>query len=905
MRYLSVAILVFFFLELICQTGYNLEIDQDFHGIGFSEFVDIHERDHNVHFYYFPGWVEGLHMIHRGGWDFKDILDSTLAQTGLYWTMTRDQQILLTRTPIRSVEEYLFSEELATVETRVSSIATAPEVEEWLIIGDANQPSLSPRVELTGTVINAVTNKPMSTALVLIRELNESAYTDSLGKFMFQVPVGRYHLIAQGLEQGQVEISLQIFDVGDIVLPIRQPELFIDEILVEAERNQNVRNVYMGVTPLKMESIKELPKFLGETDIIKTLALLPGVQTSGELAQGFNVRGSGSDQNLVLLNRMPIFNISHLFGFTSAFNPDVITGLELYKSSIPAKFGGRIASVTDIQMKIADKSEWQVQGGISPIAARVTVEAPLQKQKTSLLVSGRSSYADWILKRLNQKALRNSSASYYDVTARLHHQAQQGTWDVSGYASNDKFNLNGDTTFAYQNRNLSVLYRLPFSNNKYGSFSMGWSGYDFNLSSDNEAERAFQLDYAINQIQARGDINHALNRHQISYGVQLDALRTTPGSLSALGDASLIREKRLENELGVQADIYVSDVFQVSDRFELSAGLRWSNYFSLGPGTSHTYQSGQPKELQYLLDTLSYKSGELRQYYGGPSYRISSRYSINDHSSIKFSANRTRQYLSLLINTTTISPTAFWQLANEHIQPQISDQLSIGWFGNWLNDHLETSIELYYKWIKNVLDYKSGAQLILNEYLETDVINAKGKGYGLELLIKKRGKILDGWIAYTYSRSFIQASSVFPEATINRGEFFPSYYDQPHEVVMVANYNLSRRISLSTNVTYSTGRPLTLPIAKYQFNNAFRLYYSARNEFRVPDYFRTDVSLNIKGNHKLKKKVDSSWSISIYNITGRRNPYSVYFISDGDDVRGYKLSIYGRPIGSLSYNFKF
>ena len=894
----------------------NPEIAQDFDGVAFPSFVEDLSAAHGLQFYFFPGWVADLRVQQRKTpAKLTDILDWTFSETEYRYFINAQGQIVLTSgSAIRSeikwktkdtaeekTDEEISSLVNASLENQLENFET-----EWFTIGDPAAPEQKPKVKLSGVVSNSDTKEALEGAIIYVDELAQGTTTDSSGYYELLLPQGRYQVTFQSVGLKEKVRKLQLYASGQMDVGLGALILNIEEVVVSANKKASIRNVQMGVDALKTETIKELPTLLGEVDVIRSALMLPGVQSVGEFSSGINVRGGGADQNLVLLNGAPVFNASHLFGFTSSFSSDVIDGFELYKSSIPAKYGGRISSVLEVQMKEGANDRWWVKGGISPVTGRLSLEGPLIKDKTTLLLSARSTYADWILDRIDNASIRNSRANYYDLTARVKTKiAQNDFLDVSGYFSNDNFKLNGDSTFGYQNSHVVVNYQHAFGDNLFGTFSGIYSGYQFKVSSDKQPLTGFELSYRINYGEGRAHFSYAPgDNHQLNFGFNLVNYRLDPGLIKGNTPESITERRELARENALEGSVYLSDEWSVSDAFSISAGLRFTHYMFLGPQAVNEYRPNAPRIEDNIIGTRDFGSGALVQSYNGPEYRLSMRYALDPNNSIKLALNRNRQYLSMLFNSATVSPTATWKLSDRHILPQTGDQFSLGFFRNMMNDNLEFSLEGYYKIIQNMVEYKAGAELLLNESLETDVINGDGRAYGVELLLKKNGRRLNGWLSYTYSRTRFRSNSDFPEDQINEGKWFPSNFDKPHDLTFVSYLKATRRFSISTNVTFSTGRPVTIPVAKYLFANGLRLQYSRRNEFRVPDYFRWDISINLDGNHRSKKLAHSSWSMSLYNVTGRNNVYSIYFVSDGVDTRGYQLSIFGRPFLTLTYNFK-
>ena len=894
-----------------------IEIDKDYNGVNFLEFARKVEVDNNIQFYFFAGWTVDLRISQSENPTTLDrILSKTFEKTDYAYFINSERQVILTlETEIKSEFDLVDSAELiSTTAITESEFDISPLIQSqledletnWVVIGDPTSPEQKPKVTLSGHVINTDTGEPLENAIIFVEELKTGVSTDSLGFYTLTMPQGRYRIVFQSIGLKETDRKVQLYATGQMDVSLGELIMNIEEIVVRADRKKNIENVQMGVEKIRTETIKQLPSLLGEVDILRSALMLPGVQTVGEFSTGINVRGGGADQNLILLNGAPVFNASHLFGFSSSFSPDVVEGFELYKSSIPVKYGGRVSSVLEIQMKEGEMEKWSLRGGISPVTSRVTLEGPLIKDRTSLIISGRSTYSDWILGRLENASFRNSSANYYDITARIKTRiAQNDHLDISAYFSHDAFKLNSDTTFAYQNRNVVVSYQHEFGERLFGTFSGIYSQYDFNVSSDTKPITAFDLSYQINYIEGRTHFSFAPNeKHQINFGANLINYKLDPGRIDPNSDESIITPKELEQEKALEASIYLSDEWTISDVFSISAGLRYTYYAFLGPKTVFSYDENAARIEENITGTKNFGSGDVVKSYNGPEYRISLRYGMDANNSIKAAFNRNRQYLSMLFNSATVSPTATWKLSDQHILPQTGDQFSLGYFRNMMDDKLEFSLEGYYKIIQDMLDYKAGAELLLNEHLETDIVNGEGRAYGVEALLKKNGRKLNGWLSYTYSNTRFRANSPFSEDRVNGGEWFPSNFDKPHDFSLVGYYKVSRRFSISSNLAYSTGRPVTIPVALYQFADGVRLQYSQRNEFRVPDYFRWDLSINLEGTHKKRKWAHSSWSLSVYNVTGRKNVYSVYFVSDGTSAEGYKLSIFGRPFFTITYNFR-
>ena len=626
----------------------------------------------------------------------------------------------------------------------------------------------------------------------------------------------------------------------------------------------------------------------------------------GEATTGFNVRGGAADQNLILFNDATIYNPSHFFGFFSAFDPDLVKNIELYKSTIPEKYGGRLSSVLEVTDRDGNKKNFTGSAGIGLLTSRINLEGPIVKDKTSVIFGARTSYSDWLLSLL-PPAYKNSSASFYDVNLGITSQIDdKNTIYLMGYVSQDKFRLNSDTSYAYGNRNANIKWKHNFNNKLYSIFLVGYDHYDYNVSSTQNAIDAYKLDFGINQYNGRLDFTYYLNpKNTIDFGVSTIYYSMNPGQEVPDGKQSLVVPQIVPQEQASENALYLGDKYDITPEFSVSAGIRYSLYAYLGAQTVDNYAANLPKTAINVVDSTTYGKGKVINTYKGPEIRLSARYNLSDDLSLKAAYNTLRQYIHLLSNTTSISPTDTYKLSDPNIKPQFGQQISLGLYKNAASNTIETSVEVYYKKINNYLDYRSGATLLLNDHVEQEVINTQGKAYGVEFLVKKTAGKLNGWISYTYARTFLKQDDPNAGELINSGNFYPASYDKPHDFNFNGNYRVSHRFSISLDMTYSTGRPITLPIAKYEYGGSERVYYSDRNAYRIPDYFRTDLSMTIEGNHKVHQLTHNSWSIGVYNLTGRANAYSTYFQEQGGVINGYQLSIFARPIPFVNYNIRF
>lgn len=885
----------------------------------FQDFVEDLEKQTAYTFFFDPMAVDSITVtLQVQGQPLSQVLRQALQGTQLHAALTAQWQVFITRErPIlTSLPDNFFNQGTDEVEAEAPQLAEAylpqqvnrRQAASELKLYEIGTPGgKAGRANLAGTVRDAKTGEAIIGAYVYVESPTIGTATDQYGYYSLTLPVGRHELKLRGIGLKNTRRQVLLHSDGKLDIEMEEEVRTLKEVLVEAEKDRNVSGLQMGLERLDIRTIKQVPTAFGETDILRVVLTLPGVKSVGEGSTGMNVRGGSTDQNLILLNDATIHNPSHLFGFFSAFNPDVIKSVELYKSAVPAKYGGRLSSVLEVATREGNKKEFSGSGGIGLLTSRLTLEGPIVKDKTSFLIGGRTTYSDWILKQLPDKSFKKSEASFYDVNAHISHEIDnKNSLYFTGYLSKDRFKLAADTLYRYKNQNASIKWKHNFHNKLYSVLTGTHSHYSYDISNEENAVNASRLAFGIDQSGLQLDFNFFPDsKHTVDFGASSILYHVTPGSLTPNSSESMIRADKVQREKALESAIYISDRYDVSQRLSLSFGLRYSLFNAMGPREIYSYAPGVPKTLSTITDTLSYSGGKSVATYHGPEFRFSARYGLTDNSSIKASYNRLRQYLHMLSNTASMSPTDTWKLSDPNIKPQVGDQVALGYYRNFRANTIEFSVEGYYKWMQDFLDYRSGASIILNHHIETDVANAEGKAYGVEVMLKKATGKLNGWVSYTYSRTMARLNDPATSEVINRGNWYPSNYDKPHDFTLISNYRFSQRFSTSLNFTYSTGRPITLPMAKYYDGTSYRILYSDRNEYRIPDYYRVDLAMNIEGNHKVQKLAHSSWTLAVYNLTGRKNPYSVYFKSENGRIRGYKMSVFGQPIPTVTYNFKF
>lgn len=774
-------------------------------------------------------------------------------------------------------------------------------------IGKVNAESSRDRFVLEGTVTSSATGEPIQDLALLMQGGGSNAITDASGKYTIVLPYGRSTLNTRSLGFSDTELQVVMYSDGIFDFSLDDSLEQLEEVIVTGSARKNVEDATTGANQIIAEETKNIPLILGERDILKVATTLPGISTAGEGAAGFNVRGGNTDQNLILLDGAVIYNPSHFFGIFQALNPYAVEDVTIYKGNIPARFGGRLASVFDIATKDGNTAKFGGEASIGPVTSNVVLETPIVKDKAAILVGGRGTYSDWILRSLDDESLNNSQASFYDVIAKYTHKLDdKNNIRATAYYSRDNFSITSDSLFGFGNRMVSLGFDHQFNEKNKAALTLANSEYNFEIEFDGDANRDFGLGYTINETELKLNFLKLLNaRHTLEYGVSSKLYLVDPGNRNPLNAESIIEPIDIPREKGLESALFISDKFKMSDRLLIDAGVRLSLFSALGPSTQRIYQENLPRNEANLIDTREFEPNEFIATYGGPEFRLSARYLLTPDLSIKASANNTFQYIHTLSNTTTISPIDTWKLSDANTRPAQGFQYSLGVYKNLEDNMYELSLEGYYKNSRDVLDFKVGAELLLNQQIETEILQGDAKAYGVELLLRKNKGNLNGWLGYTYSRSFLRFDSAFSEERINNGAFFPANFDKPHDVSLVTNYKLTRRFSLSTNFVYQTGRPITFPVGSFNFNNSEFVLFSNRNEFRIPDYYRLDIGLNIEGNHKLKKLAHSFWTISVYNILGRNNPYSVFFLTDDGEVKAFQSSIFAIPIPSITYNFKF
>ncbi len=913
--------IIFILLCSINMSAQDLTVSIQAGQWSFIEFAVESEKQTGARFIYQEDWVEDLVVsLNEGKRDLTDVIDIFFSGKELYYYIDPDKNIfitpgtsLVTELPEYHIEDSIILKEnggqdagLTASEQRYARGRIKGKIE-TITIGQNDNNKAGSAVVINGLITEKETGEPLIGATIYIEELERGYVTNTNGRFAISLPRGRYLARFNCLGKEEIHYYLQVLSGGTLNIELQNKLYPIHEITISSSQQDQIRSLQTGFNQLSIKSMKEIPVVMGEMDVLKVVQMLPGIQSVGEGSAGINIRGSSADQNMFYINNVPVYNTSHLFGFFSAFNPDIIKDFSLYKSSLPAKFGGKLSSVIDITSRQGNRKKYTARGGISPITAHVAIEGPVRKDRSSFVLGVRSTYSDWILSRMQDYDLRNSSGLFYDICANYSTAPDDNNlFKVFGYHSKDRFSLAAQNIYEYSNTGGSVNWWHRFSPALSTDLTAIFSQYENQHTDSSLSYEAYQHKYRINHYELRNDYNWMPGgSHKIGFGADLILYDFDRGKILPAGEVSNRKKVVLGTEKGIEGAVYLSDEVQLFPKMSLYGGIRYSFYGYLGPQTVYKYIPGNPRTDEYISDTLNFESGRSVKNYSGPEIRVTLNYQTGASSSVKLSYSGMRQYLYMLSNTIAISPVDQWKLCDYHVRPSLSHHFSAGYYRDFNNGNINVTSELYFKISNNIPEYKDGADFISKPNIETEVLQGKQNAYGIELMGKKNNGKLTGWVSFTYSRSLIQVDGINSWDEINSGERYPANYDIPFSFNGIINYRMNRRLSLSSNLVYHTGRPVTYPLNTFYIDNIKYIQYSSRNYYRIPDYFRADLSVNLEGNLKSHKVGHSFWMLSVYNLTGRKNAYSVFFRVEDGKINGYKLSIFGRPVVTLSWNFKF
>lgn len=765
---------------------------------------------------------------------------------------------------------------------------------------------------LSGIVTDNSTTETIIGVNIIIPELKNGTVTNEYGFYSLTLEEGTYQLQISYLGFKTVNLTLELDADKTLNFKLEESVESLDEIIINEDVEKlNIRKPQMSVNSLSINTIKQMPVVLGEVDVIKSITLLPGVTNAGEGSSGFNVRGGSADQNLILLDEATIFNSSHLFGFFSVFNPDAIKDIKLYKGGVPAKYGGRVSSVLDIYQKEGNNEEFHLNGGIGLVSSRLLAEGPIKKGKGSFLFGGRSSYAHLFLPLFDL----DNVAYFYDLNTKLSYRLnEKNSVYLSGYFGRDVFSLGDSFTNTYGNTVLNFRWNHLFSNKLFSNFSAIYSDYFYGLTLDFVG---FDWESGITNFNVKYDLKHYISdTFKLEYGLNSIYYKFNPGEIEPIDENSGINPDKLIDKYAFENAIYIDAEHKISDKLSLSYGARLSTFHRLGQDELNVYQDNNPLnfnnqlqvyEIAEPIGTESFSRSDVLESFANIEPRASLAYQLNESSSVKASYNRMSQYLHLLSNTSSPTPLDVWAPSGRFIEPQILDQVALGYFKSINDNAYSVEVETFYKTIKNRIDYIDSANLIANDAIEQVILNGEARAYGLEVLLRKNEGRFKGWLAYTLSKSEQRTPGRTPlETGINNGNWYNTPWDKTHDITLTGSYELNKKWSFNTNFLFQTGIPATFPNGQYQFNGIIIPVYEARNSSRLTNYHRLDLSVNFNPKPDSQKRFKGQWVFSLYNIYNRRNATNITFRENRMSGRNEatRLAIFG-IVPAVTYNFQF
>ena len=764
---------------------------------------------------------------------------------------------------------------------------------------------------ISGYITDYESGETLIGATALVKELGNGAVSNEYGFYSISVPEGSYTLEFSYIGFGNIIKSVSLSANYKLDVELGEMKNELAEVVVTAkEEDSNVREVSMSVNKLDITTIKSMPTLLGEVEIIRSLQLLPGVNSVGEGATGFNVRGGSIDQNLILLDEAPVYNSSHLFGFFSVFNPDAVKDVKLYKGGIPSRYGGRLSSILDVRMKEGNKKKLNINGGVGFIFSRLSVEAPIIKDKSSLIVAARRSYIDVLAKPFLSESLNGSELNFYDLTLKTNYDINdKNRLFISGYFGRDNFGFGDQAGFNWGNKTGTIRWNHLFSERLFSNLTFYFSDYDYQIKFGNDSQNKFDWNASIQNIGVKPEFSFFLKPgNLLKFGGQSILYTFDPGNAVGVSEGEE-RDFSLPQKYAMENAVYVENEIDITTTIKANYGLRLSSFTYLGKGTAYEYADGIPGERRYATSATEYDDWESIKTYYNFEPRLSLQMQLSSNNSIKASYNRTTQYIHLVSNTTAATPVDVWTPSTNNIRPSTADQVAFGYFQNLNDNTYELSAEVYYKTMNNLVDYIDGADLLLNQFIEGDLIEGEGRAYGIELMAKKTKGKFNGWLSYTLARTERQTPG------INGGEWYASRFDQLHNLSLTGFYEINDRWTTSANFAFNTGSPTTFPTTRYTIQG-FVVPHNAneeRNNVRLPNYHRLDLSITRKGKIKEGKRWTGDWVFSVYNVYNRKNAFSIFFAQEdgripiGSSVNtdAYRLSVIGSFIPSVSYNFKF
>ena len=751
---------------------------------------------------------------------------------------------------------------------------------------------------LSGYITDQENGESLPGATLYLSEQKTGTTSNSYGYYSLTLPAGKYLMVVSFLGYADKKINIELNEDQTLNIELQNSSQDLQEVEVTGQaKNKHVIEAQMSVNTISGKTIQSIPALMGEVDLIKALQLLPGVKFVAEGSSGLSVRGGSPDQNLILLDEATVYNAGHLMGFFSVFNNDAVKSVELYKGDLPAKYGGRLASLIDVRMKDGNTKGFHGNGGIGLISSRLLLEGPIINDKAAFMVAGRRSYADLFLRLSPNEDINNNILYFYDLNTKLNYTVNEKNHIfLSGYFGKDVFK-SGFFKMNWGNATGTIRWNHIFHEKLFSSFSFVASRFSYRLGVPENSANGFDWNSSLDDYNLREDFQWFANPNNlITFGYSTLFHSFYPGVIEGTSEESFITRYELNKQYALESAAYIGNEQKVGSRVILKYGMRFSMFNNIGPGTTYQFN-----EEGIATDSTTYSSGDFYNNYNGFEPRLGIVFLINETSSIKASYSKNRQYIQQASNSTAGSPLNIWFPSSPNVKPQVGQQFALGYFRNFEDNMFETSIEVYYKYSDNAIDYRDHADLLLNKYFEGELLFGNDWGYGTELLIKKVSGKLSGWVSYTYSRALRKIDG------INNGNEYSAPYDRPNDVSVVMNYDLNQRISFGFTWVYSTGNPVTFPVGRFEYENTTIPVYSKRNSYRMPDYHRLDLSVTWREEYKPEKKWHSEFNVSLYNAYNRKNPYIINFQSEPNnpDITYAESTYLFGIIPSFTYNFKF
>ena len=902
-KYIKLSIVSFLFIFGLLMKGKAQEhepvrINAYFQNSSVKDFIDTLRIKYSLNVFYKGEWIENLNIT-------KNFVNTPLIQA-------------LNNIFLETSLKFMFFQENGIVIYPKSSdfrnyISSDDQV---IIIGDPLNAGRYKKAVLKGRILDGKTGEPLPGAGMYDTRLKKGITTDSEGNFEFEMTTGDHQVQLSFLGFQPSYLKIRLIKDGYEEFEIFKESHKIEEVTIKAQFSDLPRS-QMSVLKMNSKDFKKMPALMGETDIIKSMSMLAGVQTVSELSSGFNVRGGNTDQNLLLVSGSPVFNPSHLFGFLSLINPDIVENVRLFKGGIPVKYGERIASVIDVEIKDGNSETVRINGGLGIINSRITFDGPVAKNdKFTFVAGGRSSYTNWILHQIPVPEISQSTTRFYDLSGKLTYKFNTlNKISFTGYISNDEFSTSSESVTRYGNKTFNLNAYNKFSEKLFGELNISYSDYKFRLTdlARQIPSESFHLDNRLKYSSFGYNFRfHPNENHNTDIGFKAVYNFINPGEIVPAETVSDIQRRKIEHEKALEWAAYIGDDYEITPGISLYLGARISGFSNFGTSKVYIYDSAKSIEPENIIDSIYFGKNKISKSYLGLEPRFSLIFDIGPNNSVKMNYQRTRQYLFQLSNNAVISPAETWKAADYYLKPLICDQVAIGYENSSWSKNLDFNVETYFKKLQNLIEYKNGARLIMNEHPETAIIPSQGFSFGIELTAKKETGRLTGIVNYVISRTMRKTNSSIETEKLWNGKYYPSIYDKPHDLSAMGTYNISRRWKLSGNFIYISGRPVTLPELKYPYAGQTLIYYSERNKYRMQPYHRFDLSITLEENLRIRRMWKGSWTLSVYNLYGRKNPYSVYYrkATPGEEngyrlFSLYKLSVIGVPVPSLTYNFKF